>query len=540
MARIDSLLSILAQQGANELRLGTDKEPRMLAFGTPKRLSIPTTPEDTLRELLGDILTPEREQAMRAQGRLELGYEPTGLGPFHVKLTARNGGFDVVFLRDSSRRPPAPRALPSPPAPPSVAQAEPPSSAQSSLGGAAGGPAHVAVVHPPGHVPAPGAPPPAPLHAPASPAVHGALAPTPAVAFAPPLHATDDVPLHALLPLLGAAIALRASDLHLTDGKPAVVRVDGSLRRLSVEPVDLQAVLPASVARGRSSDVSVELPGAGRARVHLFRTSEGLCASVRLLPLAPPSLSSLHLPVPLDDLVELPHGLVLVCGATGSGKSTTLAALAQEALRRRSIVLTTLEDPIEHALVASDASLVRRRQIGRDVSDFASGLRDALREDPDVLLVGEMRDPETIGLALTAAETGHLVLSSLHCGSAASSIERIVDAYPPARQAQIRVQLADSLRAVVVQRLLPRARGSGRIPAVEVLRATHAVSSLVREGKAAQIANALQSGRREGMISLERCLADRVQAGEVKLEDARAAANEPASLAMYLGGRPDR
>ncbi|HEY8088127.1 MAG TPA: ATPase, T2SS/T4P/T4SS family, partial [Polyangiaceae bacterium] len=216
------------------------------------------------------------------------------------------------------------------------------------------------------------------------------------------------------------------------------------------------------------------------------------------------------------------------------GKSTTLAALAQEALRRRSIVLTTLEDPIEHGLSAGETSLVRRRQIGRDARDFATGLRDALREDPDVLLLGEMRDPETIGLALTAAETGHLVLSSLHAGSAAASVERIMDAYPPARQAQIRVQLADALRAVVVQRLLPKAKGGGRVVALEVLRVTHAVAAIIREGKTAQLASAVQSGKREGMISLERCLADRVQAGEIRAEDARAAANDPASLAMYM------
>jgi twitching motility protein PilT len=238
--------------------------------------------------------------------------------------------------------------------------------------------------------------------------------------------------------------------------------------------------------------------------------------------------------VPLQELVDLPHGLVIVCGATGSGKSTTLAALAQEALERRSIALVTLEDPIEHALVAPDSSIIRRREVGRDVSDFATGLRDALREDPDVILLGEMRDPETIGLALTAAETGHLVLSSLHSRSAASAIERIVDAYPPERQQQVRVQLADSLRAVVAQRLLPRAQGPGRVPVVEVLRVTHAVAAIVREGKTAQIATALQSGKREGMISLERCLADRVRAGEIRLEDARAAANDADSLAMYL------
>jgi twitching motility protein PilT len=253
------------------------------------------------------------------------------------------------------------------------------------------------------------------------------------------------------------------------------------------------------------------------------------------LPSAAPSLASLHLPVSLDDLVDLPHGLVLVCGATGSGKSTTLAALAQEALRRRSIVLTTLEDPIEYAMAPSERSLVRRREIGTDVADFPTGLRDALREDPDVILVGEMRDTVSIGLALTAAETGHLVLSSLHSRSAASAIERIVDAYPPERQLQVRSQLADALRAVVAQRLVPRARGTGRLPCLEVLRVTHAVAALIREGRTAQIPNAIQAGRREGMLSLEKSLADRVQAGEVRLEDARAVANEPASLASYLG-----
>jgi twitching motility protein PilT len=510
MARVDSLLSILAQQGANELRLGTDREPKMLAFGAAKRLSIPTTPEDTLRELLGDILTREREQALRTHGRAEVAYEAAGIGAFQVKLSARPGGFDVVFLRETQRTPPVtPAPAPSPAA--SAATAPTP-----------------AVAFAPAAAMGPTAPPIA-----AAPSLLAALAPAP-----------DLAPTPALLRLLAAAFAVRASDLHLTDGQPPLVRVDGALQRLADETVDLAATVGASLLRGFSADVGVDAPGTGRARLHVFRTSEGMAAAVRLLPPSAPSLASLHLPVPLEDLIALPHGLVLVCGATGSGKSTTLAALAQEALRRRSIVLSTLEDPIEHGLVPSETSLVRRRQVGRDTRDFASGLRDALREDPDVLLVGEMRDPETIGLALTAAETGHLVLSSLHSGSAASAIERIVDAYPPGRQAQIRVQLADSLRAVVVQRLLPRARGGGRVVALEVLRVTHAVASMIREGKTAQIATAMQSGRREGMISLERCLADRVQAGEVRLDDARAASNDPASLSLYMAkpdvAKPDR
>ncbi|RYE93402.1 MAG: type IV pili twitching motility protein PilT, partial [Myxococcales bacterium] len=242
-------------------------------------------------------------------------------------------------------------------------------------------------------------------------------------------------------------------------------------------------------------------------------------------------------PVPLDDLVDLPHGLVIVTGPTGAGKSTTLAALAQETLKRRSTLLITLEDPIEYSFSAeSRGSLVRQRQVGREVASFAAGLRDALREDPDVLLVGEMRDPESIAMALTAAETGHLVLTSLHSRSAAGAVERIVDAYPPERQRQVRVQLADSLRAVVAQRLVPRARGPGRLPALEVLRSTHAVASHIREGKTEQLASAIQTGRREGMIPLERCLADLVRAGQIGPDAARAVANDTTALAEYLRG----
>jgi twitching motility protein PilT len=241
--------------------------------------------------------------------------------------------------------------------------------------------------------------------------------------------------------------------------------------------------------------------------------------------------------MPLDDLLDLPNGLVLITGPTGAGKSTTLAALAQEVLRRRSAMLITLEDPIEYAFVpTSKGSLVRQRQVGREVASFPAGLRDALREDPDVLLVGEMRDPESIALALTAAETGHLVLTSLHSRSAAGAVERVVDAYPPERQRQIRVQLADALRAVVAQRLLPRAKGGGRVPALEVLRNTHGVANHIREGKTEQLASDIQTGRREGMIPLERCLADLVRGGQISPEQARAAANEPSTLNEYLRG----
>jgi twitching motility protein PilT len=519
MARIDSLLAIVNQQSANELRMGTDREPKMLAYGAVKRLSIPTMPEETLRDLLGEILTAEREQVMRAKGRLEVAYDGGTLGTFQVTLAAREGGFDVIFLKGRAGAG-AKTAAPYPPAvvapPVALPPAAPP---RSSLGEASS--------------------PPSPSALPAAPVA----APVPAAPIAAPARADET---HGVTPILATyvanAAALRASDLHLADGEPPCVRVDGALLRLDLAgDVDVATVLGlgdgarARLAQGDSIDLGHDVAGVGRIRVHVFHSSEGLAAAVRLLPPQTPSLSSLHLPLPLDDLADLPHGLVLVCGATGSGKSTTLAALAQEALRRRSIVLTTLEDPIELPLTASHTSLLRRRQVGRDVRDFATGLRDALREDPDVLLVGEMRDQETIGLALTAAETGHLVLSSLHSRSAASAIERIVDVYSVEGHAQIRTQLAESLRAVVVQRLLPRARGEGRVAVIEVLRVNHAVGALIREGKTQQIASTIQSGKRDGMLSLERCLADKVQSGEIRLEDARAAANEPGSLASYLG-----
>jgi twitching motility protein PilT len=344
--------------------------------------------------------------------------------------------------------------------------------------------------------------------------------------------------------LFERAVAARASDIHLCAGDPPVLRIDGKLRPLDDFPASLVEQLlveqssddaaRAALSAGRSVDRAMQVEGVGRFRFNIFRTGGRLAAAIRVLPREAPRLEDLHFPVPLDELVNAPHGLLIVCGPTGSGKSATLAALAQEALRRRGGVLVTLEDPVEYTFAAPEGALVRQREIGRDVRDFGSGLRDALREDPDILLVGEMRDAESITLALTAAETGHLVLASLHSRSAAASVERIVDSYPPERQRQIRVQLADALRAVVAQRLLPRARGSGRLPAVEILRGVHSVASLIRDGKTAQIATTLQSSRKEGMLPMERCLADLVRSSQITREVALAAANDTDTLSSYL------
>jgi twitching motility protein PilT len=345
-------------------------------------------------------------------------------------------------------------------------------------------------------------------------------------------------------PVLARAAALGASDIHLTEGRAPIVRVDGELRTLrDIEPPDVSALVrdPAQAERlraGRSVDLGLDVPSLGRLRVNLYAAADGLSAAIRILSRDAPALSELGLPAVVQSLVGLPNGLVIACGPTGSGKSTTLAALARQALALRARVLITLEDPIEYRIPSGcEGALVRQREIGREVSDFATGLRDALREDPDILLIGEMRDAETIGLALTAAETGHLVLASLHSRSSASAVERIVDAYPPERQRQIRVQLADALRAVIAQRLLPRADGGGRVPAVEFLRVTFGVANLIREGKTPQIMTAMQAGGDDGMVQLERSLADLVRGGTVPLQAARAVASDPKALDDYLGAR---
>ncbi len=505
MARVESILNLVDRQGANELRLGTDKEPQMFADGVQKRLVIPKTSTETLRELLGELLPQGREQQLLSDGRVEFLYEPSGLGPFRVALVRRgNGGgvleFDATFLRGRGKAP-----LPAAPPPPSAVASPSPVSPE---------------------------PPPAPAIAPVvqTPTVHA-----PAAGDVSP----------SLAALVASAAGLRASDLHLMTGEMPVVRIDGKLRALMGEPLadvdallgELRGAAHQRISAGNSADLAFDVERVGRCRMNVYQTSLGLAAAVRLLAPHAPTLGELRHPLPLEDLVELPHGLVLVCGPTGSGKSSTLAALAQEALLRRSIMLITLEDPIEYVLTSKGPKgVVRQRQVGQHVKDFATGLRDALREDPDILLIGEMRDPETITLALTAAETGHLVLASLHSRSAASAVERIIDVYPSERQGQIRVQLADALRAVVAQRLLPSARGEGRVVAIEVLRNNTAVASAIREAKTGTITSAIQSGKKDGMLPLERCLADLVSKRLVGYEDARAVANDLTALTSYLSG----
>ncbi|HTJ83694.1 MAG TPA: PilT/PilU family type 4a pilus ATPase [Polyangiaceae bacterium] len=518
MPQIDSLLRIADSQGANELRVGSDRAPSMFADGIPKKLTVPATPTSTLKELFGELLDEARAAQLERLGRIELVHDAAKIGAYRVTITKRPGSdlmFDAIFVRAKT-----PANAPTGPHAGAAAGGAP----MTPLSASAAEPSRADRRWPEVRDALP-----QPLNAPA----------TRLEAAPHPYRATAG-----LAGLLGRAVALGASDVHLADGEPATMRVDGALRPIAETAQQgvedhfagiLDEALMARLAERASLDLGLDLEGGARARVNVYRTLRGLAAAIRLLPPATRSLDDLGFPVRVNDLAELPHGLVLVTGSTGSGKSTTLTALAKETLSRRSALLVTLEDPIENVIDAPHGSLVRQREIGRDVRTFASGLRDALREDPDVILVGEMRDPESIGLALTAAETGHLVLASMHSRSAASAVERILDAHPSEDQRnQIRTQLADSLRAVLSQRLLPR-QGGGRALAAEVLRVNSAVASAIKEGKVGAIRTAMQAGRDEGMIPLERHLADLVMRRVVSPEEARRAAREPTTLLQYLG-----
>jgi len=350
--------------------------------------------------------------------------------------------------------------------------------------------------------------------------------------------------MHSELEQLLSAMRIRgASDLHLRSGAPPVMRIDGTLKKEECAPLDelsleqmFNRAMPEdeqrAFASGDEVDFAVSLKAGERFRVNAFRTRSGLAASFRAIASQPPSMDALGLPDILKRMCALPNGILLVTGATGSGKSTTLAAMVNEINRGRPVHILTLEDPIEY-LHASMRALVTQRQIGRDSKSFADALRAALRQDPDVILVGELRDLETISLALTAAETGHLVLGSLHAASAAKTVDRIIDAAPAQTKNEIRSMLSESLRGVISQVLVPGAQG-GRVAALEILIVTRAIANLIREERIAQIYSAMQSGAANGMNTLDQALKALVREGKIDLETARAAARFPESLSLEV------
>ena len=342
-------------------------------------------------------------------------------------------------------------------------------------------------------------------------------------------------------PHLEALWSASATDLHLSAGSTPRLRVDGRLVAMADAPVltgeEIGSILaelldePAAVSfrADRQVDFAFSWHDRARFRANAFHQLDEPAIALRLIPSAVPTPEDIGLPPAVTSLLTRPHGLVLVTGPTGSGKSTTLASMIGWINQHRPCHILTVEDPIEY-LHPSERALVNQRQIGQDAVTFGDALRAALREDPDVVLVGEMRDLETIALTLTLAETGHLVFATLHTNDASQTVDRIIDVFPADQQNQIRTQFSLSLAAVISQRLVPRI-GGGRVAAFEVLAGTPAVSNVIREGKVRQLRNLLATGQSDGMFVLEQSLARLIDAGVISVEDAMAASVHPEDIA---------
>ena len=344
--------------------------------------------------------------------------------------------------------------------------------------------------------------------------------------------------------LISQAVSLNASDLHLTVGIPPTARIDGQLHPMGEEkclPPDIEAMAMSVLddthkeilQRNGEVDLAYSVPGKGRYRLNIFRQRGVLAMAVRVLNTRIPSPEELGLPDVLQTMCQKKRGLVLVTGPTGSGKSTTLASLINIINHTTNQHIITLEDPIEY-LHRHNKSIINQREMGSDSQNYAAALRAALREDPDVILVGEMRDLETISTAITAAETGHLVFSTLHTVGAANTIDRIVDVFPPYQQQQIRTQLADVLECVVSQQLIPRQNREGRVAAIEVMLSNSAIRNHIRESKTFQIASVMQTNRKLGMITMDDALLELYHAGDISLEKALSYAQDPVALRKRL------
>jgi twitching motility protein PilT len=330
--------------------------------------------------------------------------------------------------------------------------------------------------------------------------------------------------------LLEQLVAHVGSDLHLTVGTPPVIRVRGRLHRLEgyegLTPDDTRMLLYRILSSEqqkhfeikRQLDFAYSIPGLARFRVNVYFQREAVSAAFRTIPTDIKSAEELGLPAVLHELAGKPRGIVVVTGPTGSGKSTTLAAIVDEINRTRAEHILTIEDPIEF-VHKHKRCIVNQREIGADATGFAEALKSALRQDPDVILVGEMRDLETISTALTAAETGHLVFATLHTQSASSTVDRIIDVFPPAQQEQVRIMISNSLQGIVTQTLIPTADGTGRVAALEILLPDDAVRNLIRQGKTEQIYSVMQTNTGRGMQTMEQALAELILRGIISPEE---------------------
>ena len=350
-----------------------------------------------------------------------------------------------------------------------------------------------------------------------------------------------------LMQILKTAVERGASDIHLVIGKPPMARIHGEVSELPnfevLTPETSKALIYSSLYEEQKAkfeehlelDCSIQVPELSRFRVNVLMQKNGVEAVMRVISSKIPAPEALGLTPPMMALSDLPRGLVLVTGPTGAGKSTTLACMIDQINQKYRKHILTIEDPIEF-VYEHKKSIIRQREVGQQTRSFSEALRHALRQDPDVVLVGEMRDLETISLAVTAAETGHLCFGTLHTGDAPQTIDRVIDVFPPHQQQQIRVQLANTLQGVISQILLPKKGGQGRVAARELLMVTPAVSNLIREGKTHMIYNAIDTGGKFGMFSMDKSLAELVRKGLVDMEEALSKAHNPEILkSLYRG-----
>jgi len=381
-----------------------------------------------------------------------------------------------------------------------------------------------------------------PAPAPAAPAAPGAAtaARKPAAVQRAPI---EEVHIDELLEIV---VENNASDLHLANGLPPIMRVDGELKAMRYTPMPPEVtqrmiydvLTDDQIQRFETDmelDCSYQLRKVARFRVNVFKDRGTIASALRLIPTRIPTVQQLGLPAVVEKLARRPRGLLLVTGPTGSGKSTTLASMINQINTERAEHIITIEDPIEY-LHTHKKCIINQRELGQDTHAFQNALRASLREDPDVLLVGEMRDLDTIKLAITCAETGHLVMGTLHTNSAAESVDRIIDVFPADEQEQIRVQLSNNLVAVMSQQLLPRAGQPGRVAAIEVMVANSAIRNLIRENKAHQMTSMIQTGASDGMQTMDQALRDLVQQSLVTYEVAMQRAQNPQELEKLLSG----
>jgi twitching motility protein PilT len=490
MAIIDTFVKLMLDKRAERLVLVADEIPYLLREGETIELSMPALGAATIGRIAGEIGCQDasgtpREGVFRTADGEEFRYSTTPHGG-HCRIEIHSG------------------AAPAPAAEAAAGSAAPPT-----------------------------APPPLPR-----------VAPSPPAAVPLPVERSSARPDPALLAVIDHAIALQATDIFLSSGKTPRMRRNGAISLLDAVPPgheEILRLLPGEAARHEfersgSADFAVRWglsDGDRRIRVNVFRHLDGVAAALRPMRRAIPSLAELHLPKDLLQLAAFPSGLVLVAGTSGSGKSTTLAALIDHLNHTCARHIITIEDPIEYEHDDLQC-LIHQREVGTNVESFSTGLRAALRENPDVILLGEVRDLPTIAAALTAAETGHLVLATLHSGSATAAVNRIVDVFPGHQQAHIRTQLALSLRAVVSQRLVP-SRTMGLVPAVEKLVVTPAIANGIREGQDHFMRNTMLTGGDDGMVTLERSLAQLVRERTIDRDTAFRHAADPKALEHLLG-----